>query len=90
MMLVLTMWQKKASGHPTRAGEGLLDDPTEATFAAAVDKLLETVDPTSQPFQIVAQVGDSSRGVQLGQGWTEERVRSELWNGYQSLASVNG
>ena len=90
MVTTLTLWQKKATGHPTRAGEGRLQDPSVEEFDAAITKLLTMVDPNATPFQIVAQVGDSSRGFQLGQGWTDERVKTELWTGYRSLAGVNG
>jgi hypothetical protein len=90
MVLTLTVWQKKKSGHPTRAAEGRLEDPTEESFDAAVAHLLNRVDPAAQPFQIVAQVGDSSRGFQLGQGWSEVRIKEELWAGYRTLAKTNG
>ena len=90
VLLTLTVWQKKKSGYPTRAGEGRLEDPTAETFGAAVERLLTTVEAGATPFQIVARVGDSSRGFQLGQGWTDERVKTELWEGYQTLVGVNG
>ena len=90
MVLTLTLWQKKASGYPTRAAQGRLEDPTEETFGAAVLHLLTQIEPTAKPFQIVAQMGDSSRGFQLGQGWTDEHITTELWKNYQSLVRVNG
>ncbi len=90
MTLVLTVWQKKPSGHPTRAGEGLLQDPSEELFGATVERLLGTVDASCQPFQIVARVGDSSRALQMEPGWTGERASAELWSRYRGLADVNG
>ena len=89
-MLTLTLWQKKAAGYPTRAGQGQLDEPSIETFTSAVSHLLTMVEPNAKPFQIVAQMGDSSRGFQLEQGWTHERVVADLWKDYQSLVGVNG
>lgn len=90
MVLTLTVWQKKRSGHPTRAGEGRLEDPSQESFDRAVAQLLGTVEPAALPFQIVAQVGNTSRGLQLGQGWSEDRVATELWDGYRLMARMNG
>ena len=90
MVLVLTLWQKKASGYPTRAGESRLEDPTEARFGKAVAELLGTVESNAKPFQIVAQMGDSSRAHQMETGVADEEVAAELWKGYQSLVGVNG
>ena len=90
MALTLTLWQKKASGYPTRAGDVRLDVPTEQAFVTAVTQLLGMVEPNAQRFQIVAQVGDSSRGFQLDQGRTDSEIAAELWKGYQSLVGVNG
>ena len=90
MTLTLTIWQKKGALRPTRAGVDLLDDPSVEAFDDAVTDLLATVVLPEAPFQIVAQVGCSSRGFQLGQGWSDERIKSELWTGYQSLTGVNG
>ena len=90
MALTLTLWQKKASGYPTRAGDIRVDEPSLAAFERAVPHLLSQVEPNAQRFQIVAQVGDSSRGFQLDQGRTDEEIAAELWTGYQSLVGVNG
>lgn len=90
MVLTLTLWQKKSTGHPTLAGQGRLLDPTMETFEAAIAKLLTMTEPSCKPFQLVAQMGDSSRGFQLEQGWSHERIISELWKSYQSLIHVNG
>lgn len=89
-MLTLTLWQKKASGYPTRAGQGRLEEPSLEMLGPAIARLMSMVEPTAKPFQIVAQMGDSSRGFQLGQGWEEERIVDELWKNYQSLVGVNG
>ncbi len=90
MLLTLTIWQKKKSGYPTRAGEGRLEDPSVEAFGAAIDRLMTMVESEALPFQIVARVGDSSRGFQLGQGWSDDRVKSELWVGYRNLVGANG
>ncbi|RYG26527.1 hypothetical protein EON82_02925 [bacterium] len=90
MDLTLTLWQKRGTTHPTRAGETFLTDPTAVGFDLAVAALLGGVEAPAKPFQIVAQVGNSSRGVQLGQGWSDARITSELWDGYLTLANVNG
>lgn len=90
MLLTLTLWQKKATGLPTRAAQGRLEEPSLETFGSAVAQLLTKVEPTAKPFQIVVQIGDSSRGIQLGQGWTDERVVTELWENYRNLVGVNG
>jgi len=84
------MWQKKKVGHPTRAGEGRLEDPTLEAFDAAITHLLGTVEAGAQPFQLVARVGDSSRAFQLGQDWNPEQVKAELWGQYRGLFDVNG
>ena len=90
MALTLTLWQKKASGYPTRAGDVRVDDPTLPNFERAISHLLTLVESNAQRFQIVAQVGDSSRGFQLDQGRTDEEIAAELWAGYQTLVGVNG
>lgn len=90
MDLTLTMWQKKGTTHPTRAAQMYLADPTAERFDAEVAALLNNVAAPAKPFQIVAEVGNSSRGIQLGQGWSDARITSELWDGYRTLANVNG
>ena len=90
MDLTLTIWQKRGTTFPSRGAERLLSDPNAETFDAAVGSLLGGIEAPSKPFQIVAQVGNSSRGIQLGQGWSDARVTSELWDGYLTLANVNG
>lgn len=91
MVITLTVWQrKKSGGHPTCAGQGRLDDPTVEKFDAAIDTLLGMVETGSMPFQIVATAGDSSRGFQLEQGWSDERIKTELWGHYRNLIGVNG
>ncbi len=89
-VLTLTLWQKKASGFPTRAAEGTLEEPTVDAFKEAVARLLAMAEPNAKPFQIVARMGDSSRGFQLGQGWSEEQIATELWEKYQGLMGVVG
>ena len=90
MVLTLTVWQKKKSGHPTRAAEGHLEDPSVESFEAAVSQLLSRVDPAALPFQIVASVGDSSRGFQLSPGWNDAEIKTELWQGYRKIMKTNG
>lgn len=90
MDLILTVWQKKGTTYPTRSGERFLSEPTADLFDEAVALLLSEVALPAKPFQIVAQVGNSSRGIQLGQGWSDARVTAELWHGYRTLANVNG
>jgi hypothetical protein len=90
MILTLTLWQKKASGFPSRAGQGRFEDPDRETFAAGIARLLATVEPNARPFQLVAQVGDSSRSLQLGGDDEPEWVVDELWKAYRALLGVNG
>lgn len=90
MLLTLTLWQRKMSGFPTRAGQGRLEEPSVERFNAAIVHLMTMVEPNAKPFQIVVQVGDSSRGFQLDQDWSVERIAAELWNRYTVLVGVNG
>ena len=90
MVLTLTLWQSKRGSRPTKAGEGRLLDPSVEAFDAAVSELLGTVEATATPFQIVAQVGASSRGIQFVEGWTDVHIKTELWTRYQGLTAVNG
>ncbi len=91
MVITLTVWQRKRSGgHPTRAAEGRLESPTEESFAEMVEKLLGSIEPEQTPFQIVAQVGNSSRALQLEKGANSELVSGELWCQCARLAGVNG
>lgn len=90
MVLTLTLWQKKASGFPSKAGQGRLEEPSVEMIGTAVERLMTMVEPSAKPFQIVAQMGDSSRAFQLDQGWSDEQVAAELWKNYQGLVGVNG
>lgn len=83
--LTLTVWQKRKVGMPTCAGEGRIVDPVRRSFDSAVKTLLAMVDKDASPFQIVAQVGDTSRSFQFRDGWNEDQVLQELWTGYTSI-----
>ena len=90
MVLTLTMWQKKRSGLPTRAGQGKLEDPTVEAFDAAVTRVLATVEPGATGFQIVCSVGDSSRGFPLTDGKSDAELKAALWEGYCLMSAANG
>ena len=90
MTLTLTVWQKETGKRPSRAVESQLEDPSEADFDTIVSRLLSSVSPAATPFQIVARVGNSSRGLQLGQGWSDNRIKTELWDGYLGILGTNG
>ena len=88
--MTLTVWQSKKGLHPTRAGAESLENPSEVEFDAAIARLLSTVSAEAAPFQIVAQVGQSSRAFQFGQGPKDEQAAERLWADYVRLAAVNG
>ena len=81
--MTLTVWQNKKGLHPTRAGTECLENPDEAEFDAAIARLLATVGEEATPFQIVAQVGHSSRAFQFGKDPLDGQAGAKLWADYQ-------